>query len=160
MKSALFAASLGLLFVFAAPAAHAQSRIVTTPYQCGSYRSSYPCNAQQNSYYQQQNTYYPQNAYQYPYQYYPQYNYPTYTQPAYPCGYSQYSYGCTQAPTIYSVYPNAGTPGTTITIYGSGFSYRNNSVRFGNGVITNLFSNDGKTLSFVIPTTLVDFNRQ
>lgn len=169
MKTALFAASFAfLLFVFVPAPARAQ--IVTTPYNCGSYWSSYPCSASQYANYPQTSyPYYQQNYYaqpSYQYQYYPQYSYPTYptypTYPSYqqnyPCGY--YQYGCAQAPAIYSIVPNSATPGTTITVYGSGFSDRNNSVRVGNGVITNLFSSDGKTLSFVLPTTLSGFNSQ
>lgn len=155
MKHFLSFVPLAFVFAFAVPAfAHAQ--VVTTPYWCGSYWSSYPCS---NSQYPA-SPYYGQNySWQNPYQYsYPQYSYPSYSAP-YPCGYYQYN-NCIQNPVIYSVAPNAGTPGTTVTVYGSGFSYRDNSVRFGNGIITGLFSSDGKTLSFVIPTTLNGFNSQ
>lgn len=53
--------------------------------------------------------------------------------------------------------PNSGSIGTTVTIYGNGFSSTNNSVRFGNGVITNLNSTDGRSLTFVVPSTLSGF---
>ena len=50
--------------------------------------------------------------------------------------------------------PNSGGVGTSVTVFGTGFSSTNNSVRFGNGIIANLSSIDGRSLSFVVPATL------
>lgn len=56
--------------------------------------------------------------------------------------------------------PNSGAVGQSVTVFGSGFSATNNSVRFGNGVIANISSNDGRTLTFTVPSTLTGFGSQ
>jgi peptidoglycan hydrolase-like protein with peptidoglycan-binding domain len=61
---------------------------------------------------------------------------------------------------ITSLYPASGGVGTTVTIFGSGFSQRGNSVRFGSGVISNLTSSDGTSLSFIVPTQLTGYGSQ
>ncbi len=53
-----------------------------------------------------------------------------------------------------------GAVGSTVTVIGSGFSQGGNAVHFGVGVIANLFSNDGKSLSFTIPQTLAGYGTQ
>lgn len=50
--------------------------------------------------------------------------------------------------------PQSGAVGTVVTISGSGFSSTNNTVRFGNGILTGLNSYDGRSLSFTVPATL------
>jgi hypothetical protein len=55
---------------------------------------------------------------------------------------------------VTSLSPNSGAVGTFVTVYGSGFSYTNNSVRFGSGVIAGINSVDGRTLTFTVPATL------
>ena len=55
---------------------------------------------------------------------------------------------------VSSLSPQSGGVGSNVTVYGSGFSTRGNSVRFGNGIITGLNSPDGRSVSFTVPTTL------
>ncbi|MEK7106977.1 MAG: IPT/TIG domain-containing protein [Patescibacteria group bacterium] len=61
---------------------------------------------------------------------------------------------------INSLAPVSGGVGTSVTIFGSGFSQRGNSVRFGPGVITNLTSSDGTSLSFIVPSQLIGYGSQ
>lgn len=76
-----------------------------------------------------------------------------------PCTSAYYNsyYPCTNtqnyntAPVIYTVSPNSGAIGSTVTINGSGFSPIQNTVRIGSLVVNNITSTDGRTLSFVIP---------
>lgn len=76
-------------------------------------------------------------------------------------GCTYYSQGCTNgAISIQYLSPNSGAVGSTVTVYGTGFSTTGNTVRFGNGIITNLSSNDGRSVSFTIPTQLVGYNSQ
>lgn len=98
--------------------------------------------------------------------------------PAYPCspfgscngcnnnyGYNFGIYGtnfglgsCPGGPlTLSFLSPNSGAVGTSVTVYGSGFSSNGNSVRFGNGLITNLHSFDGTTLTFSVPDQLTGY---
>lgn len=82
---------------------------------------------------------------------------------AYPCNTYPYNYGsCQQGgmPTIQYLSPNSGAVGSTVTVYGSNFSTSGNTVHFGNGIITNLNSVDGRSVSFVVPTQLVGYNSQ
>ncbi|HEY4488104.1 MAG TPA: IPT/TIG domain-containing protein [Candidatus Paceibacterota bacterium] len=79
-----------------------------------------------------------------------------------PCNYgSNYGYNCpiTQ-PHIDRISPTSGTVGQTVTVYGSGFSYSGNTVRFGNGTIANVASYDGATLSFTVPQYLTGYGMQ
>ncbi|MBI5470515.1 peptidoglycan-binding protein [Candidatus Kaiserbacteria bacterium] len=72
-------------------------------------------------------------------------------------GYSYYNNCGTQySGTISISYlsPQSGAVGTSVTVYGNGFSTGGNSVRFGNGIITNLISTDGHSVSFVVPSTI------
>lgn len=75
------------------------------------------------------------------------------------CGVSSGS-GNVYAPTIIYVSPLSGGTGTSVTIFGTGFTATGNTVHFGNGIITNLISTDGSTLSFTIPTQLNGFGTQ
>lgn len=81
----------------------------------------------------------------------------------YPCG-NDLSQNCCQsynsyycypgAVSIVSLAPSAGAVGSTVTVYGSGFSPTGNTVRFGNGLIANVSSQDGRSLTFVVPSQL------
>ncbi|HVM73557.1 MAG TPA: IPT/TIG domain-containing protein [Candidatus Paceibacterota bacterium] len=70
---------------------------------------------------------------------------------------TQLSCGTTTPPTsglyIKSLSPSSGTVGTTVTIYGSGFS-SDNTINFGSGALVHVASNDGATLSFTVPQSL------
>jgi peptidoglycan hydrolase-like protein with peptidoglycan-binding domain len=99
------------------------------------------------------------SAYGYPY------NYPPYNYPCLPGqgGYG-YTYGgyCpnTTTPVVSYLSPQQGAVGTSVTVYGSGFSSSGNSVHFGNGVIGNLLSFDGHSVSFTVPSTLSGYGYQ
>lgn len=58
------------------------------------------------------------------------------------------------APTITYLAPVSGPVGTSVTIYGTNFSQWGNTVRFGNGAITNVASTNGTTITFTVPTYL------
>ncbi len=64
------------------------------------------------------------------------------------------------APTIVYLNPISGGTGTSVTVLGSGFTSTNNAVHFGTGVIGNLISSDGQSVSFTVPTQLVGFGSQ
>jgi hypothetical protein len=72
------------------------------------------------------------------------------------CGTSNSS-GNVAAPTITYINPVSGGVGTSVTVIGSGFTTSNNTVHFGTGIITNLGSNDGQSVSFTIPSTLTGY---
>lgn len=61
---------------------------------------------------------------------------------------------------LYSLSKVSGAVGESVTIYGAGFTQEGNSVYFGKGVITNLRSTDGMTLSFIVPATLSGFGNE
>lgn len=80
------------------------------------------------------------------------------------CGYTYSTYpytsncqGNTNSPTITYLNPQSGGVGATVTIYGSGFTTSNNTVHFGNGIITGLGSPDGQSLSFQVPSQLTGY---
>ncbi len=56
--------------------------------------------------------------------------------------------------------PAQSGTGSSVTIFGSGFSTTNNTVRFGNGILTGLNSPDGRSVSFVVPSTLSGYGGQ
>lgn len=103
-------------------------------------------------------------------------NYPT--QPPYypypnPClpGQGGYGYGLpgqgyncpptnTGTPTISYLLPNSGAVGTSVTVYGTGFSATGNTVHFGNGIISNKQSFDGRSISFTVPSSLSGYGYQ
>lgn len=120
-------------------------------------------------------------SYSYPTYTTPTYSYPTYpyTTPAYGApgygcpSYGGYYYGYTgigtqgcgtqpyqTTPTITYLNPMSGAIGTSVTVFGSGFSTTGNTVRFGNGVITGLSSVDGRSVSFTVPSQLSGYGSQ
>lgn len=85
--------------------------------------------------------------------------------PAYPCNTNSYggscgcgAYGSRVCPggpiSLTFLSPSQGAVGSTVNIYGSGFTSSGNTVRFGNAVIANLNSFDSTTLSFTVPNQL------
>lgn len=68
--------------------------------------------------------------------------------------------GSITAPTVSYLSPSSGAVGTSVTVFGSGFTSTNNSVRFGTGVIASLNSIDGTTLSFTVPSSLSGYGTQ
>ena len=57
-------------------------------------------------------------------------------------------------PTMSQITPTSGPVGTEVTLTGSGFAPRGNTVKFGDGYIKNLESADGAALRFTIPDGL------
>jgi len=66
----------------------------------------------------------------------------------------------TNAPSLSYLDPMSGGVGTSVTVFGSGFTTSGNTVHFGAGIISNLTSPDGRSVSFIVPTTLVGFGSQ
>lgn len=64
------------------------------------------------------------------------------------------------APVASYLNPSSGSTGTSVTVIGNGFTSTNNSVHFGTGVIANLGSNDGQSVSFVVPNQLTGYGSQ
>ena len=58
------------------------------------------------------------------------------------------------APTMTKITPTSGPVGTQVTITGTGFAARGNTVKFGTGYVKNLDSADGTSLRFAIPEGL------
>lgn len=56
--------------------------------------------------------------------------------------------------------PNFGGVGDQVTIWGTGFSNNGNAVHFGNGVIANIRSFDGRSLTFEVPSELKGFGNR
>lgn len=56
--------------------------------------------------------------------------------------------------------PSFGAVGTSVTVYGWGFSYSDNTVHFGNGIIAGLRSTDGRSVSFIVPAQLSGYGYQ
>jgi peptidoglycan hydrolase-like protein with peptidoglycan-binding domain len=99
-------------------------------------------------------TQYPTNYYpnqcSYPYTYGNQYQYssnPYQYGGTYNCGYN-YSV----KPYINFMTPNSGSPGSYVTIYGTGFSPTGNTVRFGPTTLSNISSPNGTMLYFTVPS--------
>jgi hypothetical protein len=76
------------------------------------------------------------------------------------CGTSIPTGGNITAPTAYYLNPISGGTGTSVTVLGSGFTATGNAVHFGTGVISNLISSDGQSVSFIVPTQLVGYGSQ
>lgn len=55
---------------------------------------------------------------------------------------------------VRSITPASGDVGTLVTLTGSNFSPAGNTVRFGQGLIANVPSPDGRTIAFVVPPEL------
>jgi hypothetical protein len=68
--------------------------------------------------------------------------------------------GNTYAPTITYINPVSGSVGTSVTILGTGFTASGNTVHFGTGIITALSSNDGRSVSFTVPSALTGYGSQ
>jgi len=66
----------------------------------------------------------------------------------------------TATPVISYLSPQSGPAGTSVSVYGSGFSVSGNTVHFGPGIIANLNSYDGRSVSFTVPNTLNGFGSQ
>lgn len=81
-------------------------------------------------------------------------------------GYQNYNYAGYQnpnaigTPIISYLSPASGGVGAVVTVFGSGFTAAGNSVRFGTGVIANLNSPDGRSVSFTVPAQLTGFGTQ
>lgn len=163
----------------------AQTRAAVNSVSCGgtayNYNNAYAYQ-QYGQQYGNQNQYTPFNySYTYPY------TQPTYTYPLGNCGYNYgsnsygYNYGgygytgigtyydsCSNnynqyqigTPSISLLSPNSGAVGASVTVFGSGFTTTGNTVHFGNGVITNLGSPDGRSVSFTVPTQLTGYGSQ
>ena len=58
------------------------------------------------------------------------------------------------APTITKITPTSGPVGTEVTVTGTGFVPRGNTVKFGSGYVKGLDSPDGTLLRFAIPDGL------
>jgi peptidoglycan hydrolase-like protein with peptidoglycan-binding domain len=91
----------------------------------------------------------------------------TYGNNWYTDGYSNGSNNCynvptsnVQAPTISYLDPTSGGVGTTVTIYGTGFTSTGNTIRFGTGIMANLQSPDGRSVSFIVPSRLTGYGSQ
>lgn len=114
------------------------------------------------------NNTYPYNNYGYnPYPYMYNNNNPyTYNSTTYPpsCNTYAYPYNCggyfTVSPTIFFFNPSSGIVGSTVTIFGAGFTTTGNAVHFGSGIIANLNSIDGETVSFTVPAQLIGYGSQ
>ncbi|HTR18751.1 MAG TPA: IPT/TIG domain-containing protein [Candidatus Paceibacterota bacterium] len=82
---------------------------------------------------------------------------------AYPYNYNNYNCNPipnTGTPVITYIAPQSGGVGTSVTIYGSGFTTNGNTVHFGNGIVTSLGSSDGRSLSFVVPSQITGYGSQ
>lgn len=66
--------------------------------------------------------------------------------------------GADAIPAVTVTDPGSGQVGTRITLTGTGFTKKNNSIRVGtvNNAVTGLTSRDGKTLSFIFPAAPCD----
>lgn len=108
-------------------------------------------------------TLYPYGSSYFPYNY----NYQNQYQCSFPysygqCGCGAFGVNCpnTGVPTIIYLNPTSGAVGTSVTVFGSGFSATGNSVHFGAGVIANLNSADGRSVSFIVPSQLTGYGSQ
>lgn len=81
--------------------------------------------------------------------------------PGYPYSLGQYCPPIGGTPTINYITPQQGAVGSTVTIYGSGFSTTGNTVRFGNGIIVGVGgSYMGNSISFTVPSQLTGYGSQ
>jgi hypothetical protein len=56
-----------------------------------------------------------------------------------------------QNPTLSSISPNSASAGSSVTIYGSGFSQNGNTVHFGSSVVSNVSSYNGSSMMVTVP---------
>lgn len=75
-------------------------------------------------------------------------------------GYNNCFPGNTGTPVISYLSPSSGGVGTSVTVFGSGFSSTGNTLHFGNGIVSNLSSYDGLSVSFTVPNTLSGYGYQ
>jgi hypothetical protein len=114
-----------------------------------SYQYQYPTYTPTQTYGNSTNSYYPyQNCSTYNSGYNSGYMYGN----SYNCGNQNNQNNSYSQLSIYSVSPNSGAIGSTVTVYGNGFTSTGNTVRIGAFVVNNLTSIDGRSLSFTIPT--------
>lgn len=73
------------------------------------------------------------------------------------CGYGSANCSIAGRPSINYMTPQTGAVGTMVTIYGTGFSRTGNAVHFGPGVIANVMSVDGTSISFTVPSQLYGY---
>lgn len=66
----------------------------------------------------------------------------------------------TSAPTVSYLSPSNGAVGTVVTVFGTGLSASGNTVHFGTAIITGLYSADGRSVSFTVPSTLNGYGTQ
>jgi hypothetical protein len=71
-----------------------------------------------------------------------------------------YGTTCNQQLAITQLSPQQGAVGSTVTIYGQGFTSAGNTVHFGSGVIINVSSTDGRAVTFQVPSSLTGYNSQ
>jgi len=74
------------------------------------------------------------------------------------CGWG-YLYPCAQI-NLSSLSPASGALGTSVTVYGNGFSTSGNTVFFGGVTIPNINSFNGNTLLFTVPYTVTGYGQQ
>jgi len=72
------------------------------------------------------------------------------------CGPWGYGPTCSQLELTY-MNPPSGATNAAVTIYGSGFSHTGNTIHFGQGIITNVSSHDGRSVSFTVSSTLAGY---
>ncbi len=61
--------------------------------------------------------------------------------------------GTNQQVYIDSISPSSGPTGRQVTLYGNGFN-SNNDIRFGNGIIEDVFSSSSTSLTFTVPSRI------
>lgn len=83
-----------------------------------------------------------------------------YVYPTYPYTTYQPPYTPVSAPRINSLSVLTGSVGTSVTVYGSGFQQEGNTVHFGRGIIANLRSFDGTSLTFTVPAQLTGYGSE
>ncbi len=99
------------------------------------------------------------NAYGLPYGQYAYCGYSNYGYQNYNCGSNTNTYAVS-APVISYLNPSSGGAGAVVTVLGSGFTTTGTSVRFRTGIIANLHSPDGRSVSFTVPAQLTGFGTQ
>ncbi len=143
--------------------ADASTRSAIASVSCGfTYGNYYGNNSYTNQYQQYpwqsyyNNSYLCNNMYSYPYVYNAGNNWGWNSGSSY-----SYPYCSTQStPTISYLNPSSGGVGTSVTVFGTGFSTSGNTVYFGNAVISNLSSYDNQSVSFTVPGQLVGYGNQ
>lgn len=88
------------------------------------------------------------------------YPYPCNNNTYYGYGYNNCVPGNMGTPFISYLSPTSGGVGTSVTVFGSGFSTTGNTLHFGNGIVGNLPSFDGLSVSFTVPSSLSGYGYQ